>query len=900
MSDFNAIPKQVTAFLQDKNYFWYYTRSNSTIYFNQDLQNLMGYRGVIISDDDRCEDGFPNKASVVFEDDLKLLSRELTRLQSHFSFFEIRVKDSKENWLSFSTKLELLDTSEENAMFCGRAIHKMNVDFTTQSQMNSDFFYKLYLESLISSLPVAVFTKESKEHRYITWNKAMTELTGIPAGDVIGKTDFDLYPEEEAQRYVKDDLTIVNEKKPITIDDVFWSKHGVKKMVKIIKVPNMSRNGDVEFIIGICVDLSEEKVNEIKLKQSESRYKALLEALNMRIVLTDMAHNIILSNSPYFTSLGYSKEQFHRLSEADLVHPDDLSYYLNIKESLTKEDTIDFEYRVRHQKGYWLNMLAKSIIIKNEEGVPTNVLLIINDITEQKFREKILRENQLFLQTLIDNLPVAIYVKNVEKSKYEIWNSEAERVTGIAKEDAIGKTNAQIFPAPIAEIFDNTDEQVIASGKIVRIPEEQLPYQPVKLKYFNTTKIPVNEQGIPRYILVMSQEITKQKKTELELVNALERAKESDRLKTAFINNISHEIRTPLNAIIGSANLLNQSELSNEEKLEYNNILNRSSEKLLHMISDIMDISRIETKQYEIIFTDTKINMLIAGLAKKVNVELVDYDKVHLKVNPRFYPDDEFKLNVDPNRFSQIFLYLLSNSLKFTLNGEIEFGFYDETETEITFFVKDSGIGIPSSMHKAIFEKFFQLEMSLTKEYSGLGIGLYLTKAIIMLMGGRIWLESEPERGSVFYFSFLKKPLQHMDKQNRKIGKQNGKDYNWEGKIILVVDDTRSTTTLLKKLLERNDATVLTANSGMQALEILDLKPNLDLVLLDLQMPVMSGSETAEKMHEKNPKLKIVAQSAYTLEEDREFVENVNFAAYLTKPIITPELYKVVDIYLKN
>ncbi len=899
MATYNTFPDKVTDFLQGTNLIWYYTRNNSTIYFNKDLQDLLGYQGIIITDDGRKEPGFPNRSDVVYENDLQLASREVTRLQGHNSFIEIRVKDINGKWITFSSKMEFVDCSEENAVLCGRAIHITETDFNHDYEGNQEFFYKLYLENLINSLPVAVFTKDPVNHKYITWNNAMVELTGIEREEAIDKTDYEIYNQKEAEGYIAGDKDVLENRNSVILEDNFWNRKGEKKAVKIIKVPNISRNKKIEFIIGICVDLTIEKEHEQKLASSENRYRALLEALDMRIVLKDLADNIILSNSAYFKSLGYSQEQFYRMNPSDLIHPDDLDHYLMVKKDITTEDLISYEYRIRHAKGYWQDMLAKSILIKNEEGNPRHVLFIIHDISERKFREKILRENQLFLQTMIDNLPVAIFVKRVDTGKYEIWNSEAEKLTSITKEEAIGRANSEIFPQQLASLFDSTDEIVVNTGKPYRINDEKITLAGLSKSTLNTSKIPISVKGKVQYILVMVQDITGEKNTQNELKNALEKAKESDRLKAAFINNISHELRTPLNAIVGSANILGQSDLDMDDKEDYISIMNQSSEKLLHMVSDIMDISRIETNQFEISFSESNVNELLLKVDEYTKRLADDMDKSHLRFNIKLYPDNDMNISTDASRAYQVFQYLASNAVKFTSNGEIEIGYYDQNDREITFYVKDTGIGIPSSMHKAIFEKFFQLEMSLTKEYSGLGIGLYLTRSILQLLGGRIWLESEVNNGSTFYFS-LKKQMSEAESKGKQIKINTGKKYKWNGKTILVVDDTRSTTTLLKKLLERNGASIVTANSGKEAIDILKNSSLIDLVLLDLQMPVMSGAETAEKMHKIHPDLKIIAQSAYTLEEDREFVENVNFAAYLTKPIITNEMYKVVDVYLKN
>jgi signal transduction histidine kinase/CheY-like chemotaxis protein len=367
-----------------------------------------------------------------------------------------------------------------------------------------------------------------------------------------------------------------------------------------------------------------------------------------------------------------------------------------------------------------------------------------------------------------------------------------------------------------------------------------------------------------------------------ELKRAKDQAEESDRLKSAFLANLSHEIRTPMNAIIGFADLLNINELDDKTRKKYTHIIKNSGKYLLSIISDIVEISHIEAGQVELNETEIDLHEFLEDVYNtfKVSVSKNKNLVINLvKEKTRF----SNKIKTDEVKLRQILMNLLNNALKFTERGEISFGYLISDNAEITFFVKDTGIGIAPENHEIIFERFRQIDKGKSEINTGSGLGLSITKAYVELMGGTIKLISDLGRGTEFKITFPYFQQNSQPKENKKEVIDQPIHVNGK-RVIVVAEDDDINWYYIEEILSRYNYKLIRAENGKEAVDLCRENENVDVVLLDIKMPVMDGYEALEEIRKINPKLPVIAQTAYALPNDVEKMKTY-FDDYITKPI---------------
>jgi signal transduction histidine kinase/CheY-like chemotaxis protein len=387
----------------------------------------------------------------------------------------------------------------------------------------------------------------------------------------------------------------------------------------------------------------------------------------------------------------------------------------------------------------------------------------------------------------------------------------------------------------------------------------------------------------------------------LNLKTAKEKAEESDRLKTAFLSNMSHEIRTPMNAIIGFSNLLKDKGNSRETTDQYIDIIVNKGNLLLQIINDIIDIAKVEANEIEIHKTEVDIHKILDEIFVTYQriLSTKKKRKIKLKLQKPDHPDSLFILT-DSNRLKQVLSNLMDNAIKFTHEGMVEFGYSIPIENDkkfVEFFVKDSGIGIIEENKKVIFSRFRQIDESHTREYGGTGLGLAISKRLVELLGGNIDVESEVGKGSTFTFNIPYEPVENPSKpENNRL--QPSSRFSWDNKKILIAEDNPSSMLLLKNYLANTNASIIESVNGQEAVDIVKTGQNIDLVLMDIELPGINGYEATRKIKSLRSELPVVAQTAYAMAEDEIKARNAGCDAYLRKPISKEELLSVISRYL--
>jgi len=374
----------------------------------------------------------------------------------------------------------------------------------------------------------------------------------------------------------------------------------------------------------------------------------------------------------------------------------------------------------------------------------------------------------------------------------------------------------------------------------------------------------------------------------VKIRNAEQKAIESDRLKTAFLQNISHEIRTPMNSIVGFSELLKDKKLSESEKDQYLEMISKSSDQLLNIVNEVLDISLIETGNLSVNLRRVQLNNLMK--------------EIYLSYKPLINKEISFTMSTglsdtlsliltDVIKIRQIISNLLNNAVKFTDKGHIGFG-YTLEENELNFFIEDTGIGIPSDSHDKIFERFLKVGSDNERLYEGVGLGLAICKGNIDLLNGKIWMDSKPGKGSKFLFTIPYKPVYEEEPVK---GKNKDLVRTLNNLTILVAEDDDVNFLYIKEIFKGAGAEILHAINGREAVEMCEKNDRIGIVLIDIKMPVMNGYEAIKKIREFRPSLPIIAQTAFALSNEMLKAFNAGSNDYISKPFTREQLLSIVS-----
>jgi signal transduction histidine kinase/CheY-like chemotaxis protein len=411
-------------------------------------------------------------------------------------------------------------------------------------------------------------------------------------------------------------------------------------------------------------------------------------------------------------------------------------------------------------------------------------------------------------------------------------------------------------------------------------------------KWLYTTLTPIiGKNGNIERMVAIDSDITDLKNTQDELVKARDSAEQANKLKTAFLSNVSHELRTPLNSIIGFSQLLLIKDFTESKRTNFLKLINDNGNHLLNLISDIIDISKIESGYMQVQLTKINLNNTIGELYEQFHMQTKNTGKEFEIIKHCPLKDEEAFFETDIVKLRQVLLNLIGNSIKFTQQGHIMFG-YRAINTGIELFVEDTGIGLTPEEIEIVFHRFRQADDSITRKYGGTGLGLTISKGLIELLGGKLIVESEKNKGTKISFSF---PFSAEARAAAAAAAARpGMLAKLEGKKVLVVEDDDTNFDYLDEVLNENNAIVYQASTAAMAIDIVE-EVQLDIILLDIQLPDINGYRLAEIIREKRPDIPIIAQTAYAYEDAKQRCIKSGCSDYISKPIDYQLLLSKID-----
>jgi PAS domain S-box-containing protein len=573
--------------------------------------------------------------------------------------------------------------------------------------------------------------------------------------------------------------------------------------------------------------------------------------------------------------------------------------------------SLEYQHQIRKQSNNDLVMNALLDKISEQEQIIksllSNISLHKTDVREntidktafqrqQKQLVERIRYSEALLNSLLTSVPLGIGF--IRHDVFTYTNDQMFRLTGYTPKELIGCDPEFLFASheEYLKIIEGSPEHFLFKDK--NSSETSLVTKDGNIIDVIVFVSQIEPEERAHGIAISIIDISAIKKVQFELIKEKERAEESDRLKSAFLDNMSHELRTPMNAILGFAELLMAPGLTERHRNEYCQIIQDNGKKLVRLMDDIMDISKLSSHQLQLHPKKFSLDQIMLGLYDIFSkyIQKKHGNTVKLILNKPVDKTDDLLFN-DDFRIKQVISNLLSNSLKFTAQGSIEFGYNISNET-VTFFVKDTGRGIKKSQMEHLFHRFNQSDDLLTREHGGAGLGLSLAKGLVELMGGKIWLETKWRKGTTFYFTVPVKPDYRPEENQEHF--QDRKINDWSDKTILIAEDEELNYKYLQMLLQPTKAKIRWVDNGQKAIDFVGQYPNINLILMDIRMPVVNGLEATKTIKSTNHNIPIIAQTAYAQSNEKDRYIKAGCDDFIPKPINSGHFISVLEKFLNT
>lgn len=755
------------------------------------------------------------------------------------------------------------------------------------------------LKSYLQNAPYAIFIA-NQNGEYLHVNPYAEALTGYSSKELLERKLQDILPEQDKLAAEKSFMLMVKKGNPIDIETGFITKKGEKRRwhIKAVKISE-------KRFLGYANDITQRKKDETRLHQLLHDQNIILNNDPTLIIFKDTNNNILRITKTVAEFTGLPKEQIEGkhssviyLNMANTFYQDDLEV---IRTGKPKLGIIE---RIVTANGsiHWL--LTNKVPYAEKNAKITGIIVFSTDITQLKtFEDELLEKNkQLRLEKekaqeseekhrfLFENMTHGViyinnsgdidYINHAAASILCLDPSNLKGINTLIPPWEIVNEDGSPCPNNMLPTF-----RTINSGK--SIEKEVLGiYMPTiqEYRWVNINCIPklAAKSDKPEKVIVTFEDISFLKKKENELKKAKEKAEESDRLKSAFLSNMSHEIRTPMNGIIGFTELLKEPNLTGETQKKYIDIIQRSGQRMTNTINDLINISKIESGMEITQIAEVDIANIVSELyqffkpeANKKGIQLIQVNGSTSSLST---------MHTDADKLISILTNLIKNAIKFTHTGTITIHF-NLSEKECNFEISDTGIGISSKRQEAVFDRFVQADIEDVKVYEGSGLGLSIAKEYVNMLNGVISLESEEGKGTKFYVKIPNMEQNTQISTEKQEARTDSKPEEPKRIKILVAEDDDTSYAFLEVVLSEITEDIIRAENGEEAVELCRNNPELNIILMDIKMPVMNGLDATLKIREFNPNIMIIAQTAYAMKEDVKKTFEVGCNDYISKPI---------------
>ncbi len=805
--------------------------------------------------------------------------------------YDYRLADSTESvvWIR---ETAIFDPSDPNKpRVCG-----VSRDITEHRNIESALrdSEAVYL-SVVESLPLCVLRKD-KRGRFQHANELACDVMGLSVQEVIGKTDFDLFPAELAKKYLADDRRVFETGKLHHDVERHQDADGKQKHVEVFKAPIFGSTGEVVGIQVMFWDVTDQKNAEHQVEFERFLLSILLDTVPDKIYFKDADSRFIRVSRSLVQQLGLdnardavgkSDADFFSREHAEQALADERQVMETGEAIVAKIEKETYEDR---DDTY---CSTTKVPLTDQSGKVVGTFGISRDVTEQLRAEQELAAERDLLKTIIDNVPDLIYVKD-RAGRFVTANASLLRMLGLSSaSEMLGKTDYDFAPAEMACNYVTDDQNVMRSGQSLLDQDEShcgVDGSPI---WMLTTKVPLrNTDGEVTGVVGIGHDITERKKAEKEILEAKEMADKANRAKSDFLANMSHEIRTPMNAIIGMTDLVLDTRLDATQR-NFLSMVQESGEALLAVINDILDFSKIEAGKLDI---EARVFDLRESLGDTMKTLGLKAHAKGLELAFRIDPAAPRYVVGDPGRIRQIIVNLVGNAVKFTERGEVVVEVEQQSssadEIALQVSVRDTGIGIPEDRCHAIFEEFEQADTSTTRRFGGTGLGLAISARLVELMGGSIEVESTVGIGSKF--SFLMRLQQAPEGTEAQAN--NGIVYVG-GTRVLVVDDNATNRKILDEMLKNWGMVPVLAESADVAITKLREAGKrgepFKLIVSDVHMPEISGYDFVEQVrHDASvADTPVIILTSGGREGEKDLHDRLNIAERLMKPVKQSELF---------